>query len=51
MVGPHISALPEETLKLASGAVDVACIGEYDYTVLDVEAITTALMACRASLI
>jgi len=36
MVGPHISALPEETLKLASGAVDVACIGEYDYTVLDV---------------
>lgn len=36
MVGPHISALPEETLKLSSGAVDVACIGEYDYTVRDV---------------
>ncbi len=35
MVGPHISALPEETLKLAKGAVDVACIGEYDYTVRD----------------
>lgn len=36
MVGPHISALPEETLSLANGAVDVACIGEYDYTVRDV---------------
>jgi len=36
MVGPHISALPEETLLLAQGAVDVACIGEYDYTVRDV---------------
>ncbi len=36
MVGPHISALPEETLKLAQGSVDVACIGEYDLTVRDV---------------
>jgi radical SAM superfamily enzyme YgiQ (UPF0313 family) len=36
MVGPHISALPEETLLLASGAVDVACIGEYDYAVSDI---------------
>ncbi len=36
MVGPHASALPEETLKLADGAVDVICIGEYDYTVRDV---------------
>jgi len=36
MVGPHISALPEETLKLAAGAVEVAAIGEYDYTVRDV---------------
>ncbi|MFH1552847.1 MAG: radical SAM protein [Candidatus Omnitrophota bacterium] len=35
MVGPHVSALPEETLLLAKGAVDVACIGEYDYTVKD----------------
>jgi len=35
MVGPHCSALPEETLVLAKGAVDVACIGEYDYTVRD----------------
>ncbi|MFA5101132.1 MAG: radical SAM protein, partial [Candidatus Omnitrophota bacterium] len=36
MVGPHVSALPEETLALASGSVDVVCIGEYDYTVRDV---------------
>lgn len=36
MVGPHISALPEETVILAKGSVDVACIGEYDYTVKDV---------------
>jgi radical SAM superfamily enzyme YgiQ (UPF0313 family) len=35
MVGPHASALPEETLKIAQGNVDVICIGEYDFTVLD----------------
>ncbi|MDI6758891.1 MAG: radical SAM protein [Candidatus Omnitrophota bacterium] len=36
MVGPHISALSKETLILAKGVVDVACIGEYDWTVKDV---------------
>lgn len=36
MVGPHVSALSEETLKEATGKVDVVCIGEYDYTVHDV---------------
>jgi radical SAM superfamily enzyme YgiQ (UPF0313 family) len=36
MVGPHASALPEDTLRLADGAVDVICRGEYDYTVLEV---------------
>jgi anaerobic magnesium-protoporphyrin IX monomethyl ester cyclase len=36
MVGPHVSALPEESLRLAGGAVDVICMGEYDFTVLDV---------------
>ena len=36
MVGPHISALPEETLLEANGLVDVAVIGEYDNTVLDI---------------
>ena len=35
MVGPHVSSLPEETLLKARGSVDVACIGEYDYTVRD----------------
>ncbi len=36
MVGPHASARPEETIVLSDGAVDAICIGEYDYTVLDV---------------
>jgi radical SAM superfamily enzyme YgiQ (UPF0313 family) len=36
MVGPHASALPEETLHNARGAVDVVAIGEYDYTVRDI---------------
>ncbi len=36
MVGPHVSALPEETLLIAEGSIDVVCIGEYDYTVRDV---------------
>ncbi len=36
MVGPHASALPEETLKTAQGAVDAVCVGEYDYTVRDI---------------
>src|SRR3989339_263213 len=36
MVGPHVSALPEETLTESKGMVDVAAIGEYDYTVRDI---------------
>jgi anaerobic magnesium-protoporphyrin IX monomethyl ester cyclase len=36
MVGPHVSALPQETLRAAEGAVDVICVGEYDLTILDV---------------
>lgn len=36
MVGPHVSAIPEGTLKDAKGAVDIVCRGEYDYTVRDV---------------
>ncbi|MFC1709285.1 radical SAM protein [Candidatus Omnitrophota bacterium] len=36
MVGPHISALPKETLEIAKDAVDVAVIGEYDYTIRDI---------------
>ena len=36
MVGPHISAIAAETLRIAAGAVDCAAIGEYDHTVRDV---------------
>ena len=36
MVGPHASALPEETMEISDGMVDVICIGEYDHTVLEV---------------
>lgn len=35
LVGPHVSALPEETLKLDS-AINVIARGEYDYTVRDI---------------
>jgi len=35
MVGPHVSALPVETLELAGNSLDVACFGEYDYTVAE----------------
>jgi len=35
-VGPHASALPEETLQAARGAADFVVIGEYDYTVCDI---------------
>ncbi|HKZ16847.1 MAG TPA: hopanoid biosynthesis associated radical SAM protein HpnJ [Geobacteraceae bacterium] len=31
--GPHVTVLPEESLNLANGAVDVVCRGEFDYTV------------------
>ena len=36
MVGPHVSSLPEETLINGNGAVDAACIGEYEYSVRDI---------------
>jgi anaerobic magnesium-protoporphyrin IX monomethyl ester cyclase len=36
MVGPHASALPQETLETAGPSVDFIAIGEYDYTVRDV---------------
>ncbi len=34
-VGSHSSAMPEETLKTANGAVDVIAIAEFDYTLRD----------------
>lgn len=36
MVGPHVTALPGETLLEAKGAVDVIARGEYDYTIRDI---------------
>lgn len=38
LVGPHVSAVPEETLRLGQGAVDVVCRREYDYTLRDLAA-------------
>lgn len=35
MVGPHVSAEPEDTLRTANGAVDAVCLREYDYTLRD----------------
>jgi radical SAM superfamily enzyme YgiQ (UPF0313 family) len=40
LVGPHASALPEETLVTAAGAAEAVAIGEYDETVADVVAAT-----------
>jgi len=33
LVGPHVSILPEETLRQADGAVDIICRGEFDYAI------------------
>lgn len=35
LVGPHVTAEPEDTLRRADGAVDAVCLGEYDFTVRD----------------
>ncbi len=31
--GPHVTILPEESLRMAKGAVDIVCRGEFDYSV------------------
>ncbi|MCP3685663.1 MAG: radical SAM protein [bacterium] len=36
MIGPHVTAEPEDTLKKAKGAVDIICLGEYDFTLRDI---------------
>ncbi|HEX9022308.1 MAG TPA: hopanoid biosynthesis associated radical SAM protein HpnJ [Geobacteraceae bacterium] len=33
LTGPHVSILPEESLRFAAGAVDIVCRGEFDYAV------------------
>ncbi|BDV42469.1 hopanoid biosynthesis associated radical SAM protein HpnJ [Geotalea uraniireducens] len=32
LTGPHVTVLPEETLRQAKGAVDIVCRGEFDYS-------------------
>jgi hopanoid biosynthesis associated radical SAM protein HpnJ len=31
LTGPHVTVLPEESLRFAAGAVDIVCRGEFDY--------------------
>jgi radical SAM superfamily enzyme YgiQ (UPF0313 family) len=35
LVGPHVSATPEETLRISRN-IDIICRGEYEYTLLDI---------------
>jgi len=36
LIGPHVTAVPEDTFARADGGVDVVARGEYDFTVRDV---------------
>lgn len=36
LAGPHVSVLPEESLRFAKGAVDIVCRGEFDYSVKEI---------------
>ena len=38
LAGPHVSMLPEESLRQANGAVDIVCLGEFDHTVVEIAA-------------
>jgi hopanoid biosynthesis associated radical SAM protein HpnJ len=33
LTGPHVTILPEESLRAAGGAVDIVCRGEFDYAI------------------
>jgi len=35
VVGPHVTAVPENTFKIAKGNLDVVVLGEYDLTLVD----------------
>jgi anaerobic magnesium-protoporphyrin IX monomethyl ester cyclase len=35
LIGPHVSAVPDNTFEIAKDSVDVVVRGEYDYTLLD----------------
>jgi len=32
LTGPHVSILPEESLRAGSGTIDIVCRGEFDYS-------------------
>lgn len=36
MVGTHATALPEKTLRLSDGSIDIIALGEFDYTIKDI---------------
>lgn len=36
LIGPHVSALVEDTFKIADGSVDIIARGEYDYILRDI---------------
>ena len=36
LTGPHVTILPEESLRFAKGAVDIVCRGEFDYSVKEI---------------
>jgi len=33
LTGPHVTILPEDSLRAADGAVDIVCRGEFDYAI------------------
>jgi hopanoid biosynthesis associated radical SAM protein HpnJ len=35
LTGPHVSVLPDESLRRAGGAIDIVCRGEFDYSIKD----------------
>lgn len=46
LVGSHVSAVPDDTLKRAGDAISGVCVGEYDFTVRDL-ADGTPVADCR----
>src|SRR5512142_1301144 len=35
LAGPHVTILPEDSLRFAAGAVDIVCRGEFDYQIVE----------------
>ncbi len=47
-VGPHVTAVPEDTLKRARGALDVLAVGEYDYTLRELASLARSGWTMKA---